>query len=110
MELTREEENVLYLLKKFKGQKNAIPYKTLAGMLRINERELRSIVASLVTDKNFPIGSNSQGGYFIMTDREEFEHSHRELLSRIKALSARARGLRRAYEKYIKKDEQMSLI
>ncbi len=108
MNLTYEEEKILKALGT--GEKNASTYKYLSWRTGINERELRSLVAHLVTDHQFCICTNSSDGYYFASCFDEFDHAHRELLSRIKALSKRCRGLRLGYERDIKKAEQVSLF
>ena len=106
--LTYEEEKILKALGT--GEANACTYKTLAWRTRINEREVRRLVAKLVTENHYPIGTTSDGGYFMISNFDEFDHAHKELLSRIKALSKRARGLRIGYKERVAKAEQLSLV
>ena len=108
MNLTYEEQKILSTLGT--GEKRVITYKNIAWRTKLNDREVRSIVAHLVTDHHVCICTTSNGGYFLAETREEFKHAHGELISRIKKLSRRARGLRYAYEKDVRRDEQLSLI
>ncbi len=75
-----------------KGRDNAIHYKRLALTLNLNERELRSIIADLITLQHIPIAT-SQEGYWWIDSKDEYELAHAELISRIKKLSRRAKGL-----------------
>ena len=104
--LTYEEEKILKALGP--GEENAITYKALAWRVNLPDREVRLTVAHLVTDHHICICTTSAGGYFLASNYSEFDHAHRELMARIKALSRRARGLRYGWEK-IKKDEQLTL-
>jgi len=108
MNLTYEEEKILKALGT--GERQACTYKYLSFRTGINERELRRLVSKLVTDNHVPIATTSDGGYFLISNHDEFDHAHRELISRIKALSKRCRGLRIGYERDIKKAEQVSLF
>lgn len=106
--LTTEEQKIMATLSS--GEKNLITYKTIAWRTKISEREVRAIVAHLVTDHYICICTTSNGGYFIASNYEEYDHAHRELLSRIKALSRRARGLRLGYMKDVNIDKQLKLV
>jgi len=91
------EEQILNYIKHFhKGRQRAITYKELAKVLRINERELRNVIASLVT-KGEPIGA-SQEGYFWITSEEEYQIARAEIISRIDKLRQRLEGLERGWE------------
>lgn len=81
-----------------KGRHNAQTYKHIAFYLGINERELRDIVSRLVTDWQIPIGA-SQEGYWYIDNDDEYRLAHAELMSRVKALAKRAKGLRIGYIK-----------
>jgi hypothetical protein len=81
-----------------KGKGNAIHYKNLAEIFELHERELRDIVADLITDYEIPIGS-SQVGYWWIANHEEYKEAHDELIARMKKLSRRAKGLRHGFEK-----------
>ena len=87
-----------------KGSGNARHFRTLSLLLKIEERTLRDIVASLVTNAAAPI-AGSQEGYFWISNKEEFELAHDELIKRIKKLSRRAKGLRHAWEAEKKSEE-----
>lgn len=81
-----------------KGKYQAQTYKHIAFYLSINERELRDVVSRLITDYQIPIGT-SQEGYWYLDNDEEYRLAHAELISRIKALAKRAKGLRIGYIK-----------
>lgn len=106
--LTSEEQKIMATLPT--GGKNPITYKLIAWRTKISEREVRAIVAHLVTDHHICICTTSNGGYFLASNYEEYDHAYRELLSRVRALSRRARGLRKGYEKDINIDKQLSLV
>ena len=108
MNLTYEEEKILKALGT--GERQAVTRKYLVWKTKIGDRELRAIVAHLVTDHQICICTNSTDGYYFASCFSEFSHAHEELLSRIKKLSRRARGLRYGYNRDVQKAEQMSLI
>ena len=91
------ENQILNYIKHFhKGRQRAITYKELAKVLRINERELRNVVALLVI-KGELIGA-SQEGYFWITSEEEYQIARAEIISRISKLRLRLDGLERGWE------------
>ena len=85
-----------YIRRWHRGRQRAITYKELAKVLRINERELRNVIASLVT-KGESIGA-SQEGYFWITSEEEYQIARAEIISRISKLRLRLDGLERGWE------------
>jgi hypothetical protein len=102
--MTYNEEKIINYLKLFhSGKGNAITYRDLALDLKINARELRDAVSLLVTDSIAPIASvstgSSAGGYFYIQTEDEYTQARNELMSRIKKLAKRAKGLRRCWEK-----------
>ena len=91
------EEQILNYIKHFhRGRQRAITYKELAKVLRINERELRNVIALLVT-KGEPIGA-SQEGYFWITSDDEYQIARAEIISRIDKLRQRLSGLEKGWE------------
>ena len=91
------EEQILNYIKHFhRGRQRAITYKELAKVLRINERELRNVIALLVT-KGEPIGA-SQEGYFWITSNDEYQIARAEIISRIDKLRQRLNGLEKGWE------------
>ncbi len=91
------EEQILDYIKRWhRGRQRAITYKELAKTLQINERELRNVIASLVT-KGEPIGA-SQEGYFWITSKEEYQIARSEIISRIEKLRLRLDGLEKGWE------------
>lgn len=76
-----------------RGKDNAVTYKRLASVIGVNSRELRQAVSELVTHYHYLIGT-SQEGYWYIDNDEEYQQAHDELISRIKKLSKRAKGLR----------------
>ena len=85
-----------YIRRWHRGRQRAITYKELAKVLRINERELRNVVALLVI-KGELIGA-SQEGYFWITSEEEYQIARAEIISRIDKLRQRLNGLERGWE------------
>lgn len=97
-ELNFTEQKILnYLRSWHTGKSRAVTYKSLSMALKISPRELRDIVAHLVTDHNELIATISSEGYFYIQTEDEYKHARAELISRIKKLSMRARGLRRGW-------------
>jgi len=87
-----------YIKDRCKGKQSAETFGRLSLLLGIEERELRSTVADLVTIYQVPIGTG-QDGYWWLSNEEEFKEAHKELIDRMKKLSRRAKGLRLGYEK-----------
>ena len=108
--MTELEHTILVHLKNHhRGSGNAITYKKLSLELGINSRELRYLVAEMVTDG--ALIASSQDGYFYIINDEEYQLAHDELISRIKKLSRRAKGLRIGYKlKQEVKPKQLALI
>ena len=91
------EEQILNYIKRWhRGRQRAITYKELAKVLKLNERELRNVVALLVT-KGEPIGA-SQEGYFWITSNDEYQIARAEIISRIEKLRLRLDGLEKGWE------------
>jgi len=92
--MTYEEQTVLNHLKRWHlGRARAITYKNLARVLKMDSRTLRDIVARLVADHNALIASTSSDGYFYIQTEEELNHAKNEIISRVRKLAARKRGL-----------------
>lgn len=81
-----------------RGKERAIHFRRLAIDFELNERELRDIIAHLITDYQLPIGSGQEGYYWISND-DEFAQASNELLCRIRKLSRRHKGLRLGHMK-----------
>lgn len=95
--MNSKEIEIAYKLKNYhRGKGNAITYKNLAAVLDLNERELRNVIASLVT-KGEPIGA-SQEGYFWITSEGEYQIARAEIISRIDKLRQRLEGLEKGWE------------
>ena len=92
-----------------RGKDNAIHYKCLALTLNVNEREVRSIIADLITNRHLPVAT-SQEGYWWIDSEDEYRQASGELISRIKKLSARHRGLRLGYQEQDYKPKQLQMI
>jgi len=82
-----------YLKSNHFGKSNSIHFIKLANIFDLNERDLRSLIADLVSDNHIPIGSGSNGYYWIDGEAER-KAAHEQLLKRIKKLSKRAKGIR----------------
>lgn len=100
-----------YLKSYCSGISHSISNEALAGKFDMDKRTMRDMIAHLVTDHHIPIGSCSRNnsGVFYCVSREDFEVASRELMSRIKNLSKRHKGLRIGFVKSIEV-EQLSLM
>ena len=104
-----EHKILVHLKNHHRGSLNAITFKALSMELHINSRELRNLVAEMVTAGE--LIASSQDGYFYIINDEEYQLAHDELISRIKKLSRRAKGLRTGYKlKQEVKPKQLQLI
>ncbi len=83
-----------------RGKEGAITFKRLAAALDVNERDLRSIVAALVTNGIAPLAGTSDAGYYFLANEEEFNHSQAEYTSRIDKLRERRDGQETAWNNY----------
>jgi len=108
--MTETEQRILIHLKNHhRSAERAITYRKLSLELGINSRELRYCVANLVTDG--ALIASSQEGYWWISNDEEYQLAHDELIGRIKKLSRRAKGLRIGYKlKQEIKPKQLQLI
>lgn len=91
-----EHKILIHLKNHHRGNFNAITFKALSVELGINSRELRLYVSNIVSNGEGCIGSDSVSGYYYITTDEELNYCHGELVSRIKKLAKRAKGLRQA--------------
>ena len=92
--MTYEEQTVLNHLRRWHlGRARAITYKNLALVLKMDARTLRDTVSRLVTEHNALIASTSSDGYFYIQTEEELNHAKNEIISRVRKLAARKRGL-----------------
>jgi hypothetical protein len=110
--MSQLEHSIIEYLKSYhKGSGRAIHFKDLAEYFEINERELRNLIADLITDWQIPIGS-SQSGYFFIDNDGDFTLAYAELISRIKKLARRAKGMRIGYMKsrQIEKPKQLVML
>jgi len=100
---------VEYLKKYCDGIEHAISNDSLAYKFDVDKRTMRNLIQNLITNQHIPIGSCSKNhsGIFYCVSDEDFEIAHRELISRIKKLSKRAKGLRLGY---FAKEKQLTLI
>jgi len=96
--MTDNETIILSRLRKYhRGKECAITFKRLAAITGINEREVRLCVAELVTYQEQPIASTSDAGYYVISSKDEYDQASNELMSRIRKLSKRHKGLRKGY-------------
>ena len=96
--MTDNELIILNYIKDYcKGKQHAETFGHLSLILGINERELRLCVAELVTHYQQPIASTSDAGYYWLNCDEEYQQASNELMSRIRKLSKRHKGLRNGY-------------
>lgn len=104
-----QEKILVHLKNHHRGAERAVTYKKLSLELKVNSRELRYCVAGLVTEG--ALIASSQDGYFYIVNDEEYQLAHDELISRIRKLSRRAKGLRIGYKlKQEIKPKQLALI
>ena len=82
------------------GIYHSISNEGLAHKFDIDVRTMRNLVANIIAKYELPIGSTSKNlsGIFWIKTEDEFEIAHRELISRIKKLSKRAKGVRRGWQ------------
>jgi len=105
----READIIEYLQEYCDGIGHAISNDSLAIKFSVDKRTMRDLIAHLITDHHVPLGScskNHSGIYYCVTD-SDYETAHKELISRIKKLSRRAKGLRIGY---FSKEKQLTLI
>ena len=109
-----ERDIVEFLFEYHRGIEHAISNKRLAEAMRLEERNLREIIAKLITIDHIPIGSCSvnHSGIFFCSNDEDFKIAHNELIGRMKKLSRRAKGLRLGWQEWKNeiKAEQLLLI
>lgn len=91
-----EQEILDYIKRWHRGRQRAITYKELAKVLRINERELRNVVALLV--QNGELIGSSQEGYYYITEQDDYQIARAEIISRIDKLRQRLNGLEKGWE------------
>jgi len=107
--LNPQEADIVEYLKNYcNGISHAISNDALAYKFQINKRKMRNLIVHLIVNCGVPIGScstNHSGVYFIETE-EDFKIAHRELISRIKKLSKRAKAIRKSFYK----NRQLQLI
>ena len=111
--MTDNELTILNYIKDYcKGKAHAETFGRLSLILGINERELRLCVAKLVTHYQQPIASTSDAGYYWLETDEEYQQASNEMMSRIRKLSKRHKGLRNGYliSKQEIKPKQMSML
>ena len=109
----QEADIVDYLKTYCKGIGHAISNEGLAHKFNLDTRTMRNFIANIIVKYEFPIGSSSKNlsGIFWIETEEEFQIAQRELISRIKMLSRRTRGIRRGWSNYKNEQiEQLKLI
>jgi hypothetical protein len=108
--LTLAERNILWVLKKHTGERNAITYKTLADRLNVSDRDLRETVADMIVKKHLPIGTSSHHGYYLLEEKDECIHCGKEAWSRSTKLRERARAYIEIKKIYFDEFEQPELF
>jgi len=106
-----EKDIVNYLKNYCNGLSHSISNEALAAKFQMDKRTLRSLITHLIVFHDVPLGSCSRNhsGIFYVSSQYDFEVAHREIISRIKNLSKRAKHLRLGYYESIK-DKQLQLI
>lgn len=92
---------VLAILEQHQGAKHAITSKRIAEQLHLSTRQVRAIIAELV-NKGALIGASvdgENGGYYMITSKEELESTRAILRSRAREIFARDAALRRAWQR-----------
>jgi hypothetical protein len=109
--MTNNETIILSRLRKYhRGKECAITFKRLSYLTGINQREVRMCVAELVTYHEQPIAGTSDAGYYVISSKEEYDHASNELMSRIRKLSKRHKGLRHGYMKSKQYEKPKQLV
>ena len=67
------------LLQRHQGEGRACSRLIWAEYLQVNDRTLRELVQSLRQDFGVAIGTATNGGYFLIATREEFDEAIRQL-------------------------------
>jgi hypothetical protein len=94
---------LLEILYQHRGEANAITANDLAVVLRIRERDNRSLreaIGELILDGH-PIGSTSRenaSGYYVIATEKELRRATATLRGRIEQLQQRIDALERAFE------------
>ena len=81
-------------------------YKRIAADLGIEPREFRNVVAHLINEHGALIGSVSSGGYFWISNQEEFTHVDKELTKRFTSVVIRRSRLRENWLNQIRGKQQ----
>ena len=86
---------LLGLLRDHKGARRARPLGEIAAHLKMQPRDVKAAVKSLVEDFGLPIGASRQQpfGYFLCVTPEDMEDAIRPLVHEIESLARRVRVL-----------------
>jgi hypothetical protein len=97
--LSADERRVAEALRKHCGKAQAAARSSLAQSLKLDDRELRRIIASLVSTRGLPIAARASsndfpgGGYYWMTRPDEIAREKSKLTHYLTSIVARLRGL-----------------
>lgn len=76
--------------------------------VEIQDRDLRLLVAEMVIDDGYPVGTTTKG-YFIVTNREDMIEADRELEAKAKSISVRRNALWRNFQACVRGVEQLEI-
>jgi len=76
-----------------RGRERALARRALVAATGISDREVRVVIASLVTTHGCPIGASPTGGYYWIDDPEELRKESVALTKKIGSLARRVRAL-----------------
>jgi hypothetical protein len=93
-------DQVWQILSQCRGQGQAMNQHQLAAMTGIRPRRVREIIAALVVDYGYVIGSG-QTGYYVVTDAAELAEAKHELYGRLCKLSRRLARIEHSSLEYI---------
>ena len=96
--LTSDERAVLAELQRHRGRARAIGLDTIAIASGLSERHVQQVVAMLIEQHGWPIGSavKQPMGYFLIETDEELAESVSQLAHRLTALARRIAALKRS--------------
>lgn len=97
IKMTELQQEILKILLKYQGRKNAIMSDAICLKLRISQRGLCEEIVKLIMLHEIRIGSSTANppGYFIIITEEDAKYAVEQLMKRIRELSRRAMILRK---------------